>query len=556
MDHNNQKITKDRGKFNNFIVQGGILAIAGVIVRMLGLAKRIPLRYIIGDVGNSYYSAAYEVYNIVLTVAVYGIPLSVSKLVSARVSKAQYKNANKIFRCALIFALFMGSLSSILVFVFARQLSSAVNEPMSFLALRVLSPTLFIVAVMAVFRGYFQGMGTMVPTATSQLLEQVVLVTVSLTAAYFLSLRGEKVGLILHNPNFRNAYGAAGATLGCAVGAGCGLIFLIFLYRAYRRRIRRQLYKDNTTELESTVEVYKILILTIIPVVISSTVNNISNIVDMSIYNSMMVSQGLQEIKSVHWGIYAGMYLVLIGVPIAISSAMGASSVPTIAAVMRRKEYSEAKEKIGNVIRITMMISIPCAAGMIALAPSIIWTLFSADSPVAANLLRIGSAGIVLFSFSTLTNGILQGMSRLIKPITHGLIALGLHVCILFCLLKFTDMGIYAVAFSNNFFSLFICIMNLISIRNELKYRQEVKYTFVMPVISASVMGACIYALDWIMRTTRGGFSRSLTVVNILIGVIIYFTIMILSKGITKKELNAIPGGTKIYSLLHKLHIM
>lgn len=98
--------------------------------------------------------------------------------------------------------------------------------------------------------------------------------------------------------------------------------------------------------------------------------------------------------------------------------------------------------------------------------------------------------------------------------------------------------------------------MNLVSISRELKYRQEVKYTFVMPVISASVMGVSIYLLDWLFTNMRGGFSRSLTVVNILIGVFIYFFIMILSKGITQKELTALPGGTKLYGILHKIHIM
>ena len=114
-------------KFNNFIVQGGILAFAGVLVRLLGLAKRIPLTYIIGDVGNSYYSAAYEIYNIVLTVSSYGIPLSVSKLVAARVNKGQYKNADKIFKCTLLFAFVVGLLASSLVF------SSAQYHYLSFL---------------------------------------------------------------------------------------------------------------------------------------------------------------------------------------------------------------------------------------------------------------------------------------------------------------------------------------------------------------------------------------------------------------------------------------
>ena len=203
---------RESSKLNNFIVQGGILALSGVIVRMLGLLKRVPLYYIIGDVGNSYYSAAYEIYNIVFTISVYGLPISVSKLVSANVSNGQYRNANKIFKCALTFAFVTGLISSVLVFVFADRLSMFLNEPMSLLALRTLAPTLFVVSIMGVMRGYFQGMGTMIPTAVSQLIEQIFVVSVSITAAFFMSRQGEKVGLILQNENYKAAYGARGAT--------------------------------------------------------------------------------------------------------------------------------------------------------------------------------------------------------------------------------------------------------------------------------------------------------------------------------------------------------
>ena len=126
-----------KSKLNNFIVQGGILAFAGVLARMLGLIKRVPLAYIIGDVGNSYFSSAYDIYNIFYTVAVFGIPTAVSKLVSARVSKGQYRNADKIFKCTMVFAFITGLISSVTVFVFANQLSLLFKEPMSFLALRV-----------------------------------------------------------------------------------------------------------------------------------------------------------------------------------------------------------------------------------------------------------------------------------------------------------------------------------------------------------------------------------------------------------------------------------
>lgn len=541
-------------KFNNFIVQGGILAIAGILVRMLGLCKRIPLTYIIGDIGNSYYSSAYEMYSIVYTISAYGIPLSVSKLVAARVSKGQYRNADKIFKCSMIFATISGLFASSMVFIFADSLSRLSHEPMSYLALRALAPTLFIVAIMGVFRGYFQGIGSMVPTACSQLIEQVVVIIVSLSCAYFFSIKGEKVGLLRQNPNFKYAYGAFGATIGYLVGSIAALTFFIFLYKAYRKKLNKQIYRDPSHVIEDTTEVFKTLILTIVPVVISSTVNNISNYVDLFLHNYIMDLKGLTEIKTVNWGIYSGKYSVLIMVPIALGTAMGASSVPTISGLMKRGEYVDASTKIGKVIRVTMMISIPCAAGFIALAPSIMWTLFSSTNPIASNLLRIGSIGVILFSYSNLTNSILQGMGKLSKPVIHGLIALALHITILVSLLYLTDMNVYAVALSNSFFSLFICIMNLFSISRELDYRQEWMYTFVRPLICSAIMGISVFFID--KAFTVNGFSRSRTIITIILGIIIYFTLIVLSKTVTKDELTAIPGGTRIYNFLQKIKLM
>jgi len=543
-----------QSKFNNFIVQGGILALAGVLVRILGLFKRIPLTYIIGDLGNSYYSAAYEIYNIVLTISSYAIPLSVSKLVAARVNKGQYKNADKIFKCTLVFALVMGLLSSSFVFIFARSLSEGMNEPMSYLPLRVLAPTLFIVAIMGVFRGFFQGQGNMVPTATSQLLEQIILICVSLSSAFLLSAKGEKVGKLLQNEHYKNAYGAAGATLGCSVGAACALAFLILIYRRNSSSFKRKVMRDPTDRIESTGYVFKVLIFTIIPVVISATVNNISNFLDQYIHNRIMVEKGLTEIKSINWGIYSGKYLVLIGVPIAMSSAMGASSVPTLAGIMKRKAYDEARDKIGRVIRITMMVSIPCAMGIFVLAGEIMYLLFSTTNETGPILLRVGAAGIVLFSFSTLTNGLLQGMSKLIKPIIHGLIALAVHVTILICLLKFTDLNIYAVALSNNFFSLIICILNVFAISRTVGYRQEYIKTFIYPLVSSLIMGGILFAMNKLLM--RNGYSRIFILLEIIVGALIYFVVMVVSKGITATELSAVPGGTKLSALLVRLHLL
>ncbi len=543
-----------KSKFSNFIVQGGILALSSVIVRLLGLFKRIPLYYIIGDVGNSYYSAAYEIYNIVFTISVFGLPIAVSKMVSANVSRGMYRNADKIFKCAISFAIFTGLISSSLVYIFSDRLSLLLNEPMSFLALKTLAPTLFVVSVMGVIRGYFQGLGTMLPTAVSQLIEQIVLVAVSISMAFVMSKKGEKVGLILQDENYRAAYGARGATMGCLVGAICGLLFLLFLYYAYRRKLNRQIYRDPSHNIDGTLEVFKALILTIIPIVISCTVNNISNFVDQFLHNRIMIEKGLEAIKSVNWGIYSGRYSVLINVPIAIAAAMGASSVPTLSGLMKLEDYESAGDRVGRVIRVTMMLAIPCATGMAVLAPGLMHLLFSSTTDTAIILLRIGSVGVVLFSFSTLTNSILQGMSRLSKPIIHGVIALCIHVAILVTLLKFTDMNIYAVALSNNFFSLAICIMNLISISRILDYRQEGLRTFILPLVSSGIMGVCIWLLDRLFNAN--GYSRLLIVAEIFIGALVYFICLVLTRALGYEELSSVPGGERIYRVLNRIHLI
>lgn len=543
----------EKSKFNNFLVQGSILAIAGILVRVLGLAKRIPMPYIIGDVGNAYYSAAYEVYNVAFTVSVYGIPLAVSKLVSAKVSKGEYRNADKIFKCTLRFAVVLGLLVSGFVFVFADGLSKMNHEPMSYLALRVLAPALLLFCISAVFRGYFQGMGSMVQTACSQLIETIVLVPVGLGCAYYFTKYGRKVGALLQNENYANAYGAAGATLGYTVGAAFALTFMILVYKANKRTFQKRIFRDPTHVIDSSWDIYKALLVTIVPITVGSFVNNISNYLDMCLHNWMMDVKGLEAIKSVNWGIYSGKYLVLINVPIAIAASMGMSTVPTISGLMKRKEYPELNQKIESVIRLVMIIAFPCAVGLAVVAPNVVWMLFSTKTETAPNLLRIGSIGVVLFSLSTLTNGILQGMGRLIKPITHGLIAIVIHASILLSLLYFTDLNIYAVALSNNIFALAIFAMNIVSIKKILNYRQEVKKTFVLPLACSLAMGVVVFAIDSLLSKVL--HNRFTVVLSVLIGAIVYLITMLLTKGITRYELEKFPGGSKLYRIFKRLHL-
>ena len=547
------KGTKSRNS-NNFIVQGSILAIAGVLVRLLGLFKRIPLAYIIGDTGNGYYATAFDIYQIFYTISAYGIPVALSKLVSAKVSKGEYKNADKIFKCALKFSIVMGLLSSFIVFFFSNQLAGAFGEPMSYLALRMISPTLLIVCVLSVFRGYYQGMGTMVPTAISQVLEQIAVVGVGIGASYFLAKYGTKVGMLLHNEQYKYAYGAAGAIGGCVAGAVLALLFMLLMYKAGSRRFKRNIYKDPTTVIDSSYSIYRSVILTIIPIVISSSVTTVSGFCDHFIHNKVMDIKGFAELKTVNWGIYSGKYMVLVSVVLALSSAMGMATVPTLSGHVKKKEFDIVTRKVKSVIRITMLVAIPAAIGLAALAPSVMFLLFSTTNEVAPTLLRIGSVGIILFSLSSITGYILQGMSHLYVPIKHALISMVIHLSLMTLLLFTTDLKIYAVALSNNVFALVMCILNVRAIMKILRCHIDFVKIFGMPLVSSAVMGVLIYFINKVL--CDGGFSRIKILLTIAIGAIVYFLIMLLTRSISKEELSRLPGGRKLAGILERFHLI
>lgn len=547
-------MSKRISKRNNFILQGGILAIAGIIVRLIGLVKRIPLTNIIGDEGNGYYAAAYEIYAIILLLSSYSLPLAISKMVSARVSKGQYKNANRIFKSSLVFATLVGLIASIIVFKFSNFLAGTVMlEPMSAIALRLLSPALLIVAIMGVFRGYFQGLGTMMPTAVSQIIEQVFLVIASLSGAVVLSNYGSKIGDLLGNPKYKAAYGAAGGTIGCAVGAAIGLAFLIFVFFVYAPKYRVQIKKDQTKNLENYKTIFKILILTIIPVILSTAVYNICTIIDQRIFNEAMIFKGLEDLKTIHWGVFSGKYRVLINIPIALASAMSASTIPTLVHYVENKNFIQVKSKIQNVIRVTMIISIPCAVGLGVLGRPIIDMLFSGEVDMAAKMLHYGAITIIFYSFSTLTNGVLQGINYMRIPVINSFISLFVQTGFLYFVLRYTNIGIYGVVFANILFSVLMCILNLFAIHKYLRYKQELLKTFIVPGIASLIMGVLVFITYKVFALFTGNFL--ITLAGVVVGLVSYFVLMILLKGIGERELQSMPFGNRVIILLKKMHI-
>ena len=510
---------KDSG--GGFLAQGAILAAAGIIVKLISLFYRIPVTNILGDEGQGYYSTAFAVYALALMLTSYSMPLAVSKLVSARLAKKQKRNAWKLFKAAFLLSACVGGIIAIVFFFGADFIADNIlKSPLSAYPLRFLAPGLFVVSIIAVLRGYFQGLGNMIPTAVSQIIEQVVNALAAIWGAIaFLDL-GKELAKSNGIKNFDAAYGAAGATLGPVLGATAALFFLGFLLYCYRGVIRRQIKRDVTKRDETTGQLIKIILITCAPVLLSTTMYNISESLDMALFYNIMNVQGHAYSEYTQlWGMFSGKYNTWINVPLAMANALGVSMMPSLTAAVTTKDQRMIHKKIYLVIRFSMLIAIPCFVGLAIMAKPILTMFYSGNIEIPSRLMNLGAISVVFF-----------------------------------VMLVMFKWNIYSIIVGNIIFSLCMCILNQKSIRRAIGYRQEIKRTFVIPLIAAGVMGIITFAVYTLLDIFAGGTLA--TVIALLVAVLVYAAALLLLGGLTEEEILSMPKGAALARIFDKLHLL
>jgi stage V sporulation protein B len=534
----------------NFLVQGSILAAAGIIVRFIGLLYKIPMTRALGDEGIGYYNTAYEIYNIGLILSSYSLPLAISKLIAARRVKHQYQDVDHVFKSGLTFGIVAGGLMTLILLFGADWITTNIfNSPSSALPLKVMSPTIFVFSVMGVIRGYFQGHGNMIPTSISQIIEQVINAVISVAASYtFMSWFANR-----ENPA---SYGAAGGTLGTLSGAVASLIFLTLLMAAYCRSNKAALHRRQTMEQETGGQIYLALVMTLTPIILSQFVYQLSGSVDNSMFGLIMGGKGLDEKERLSLlGIYGGKYRLLSNVPVAIASSLGTSMIPSIVHSRTIGDREEVKYKIRLTIKFNMLIAIPCAVGLGVLAGPVMQLIFRDSRELTAHLMEIGAFAVVFFSLSTVTNSVLQGIDLMRKSVTHSAISLVIHAGLVYVMLKYLNWGVYGLVIGNVTFALVVCVLNWISIGKALRYHQEVKTTFLLPLAAALIMGVAarlVYSGVYLVL-----HSNLLSLcVAVPVAMVIYGVLIIVLHAVTAEELPDMPFGRKILVLARKMHLM
>lgn len=535
---------------NSVVVQGTILGAAAIIVRIIGLLYRIPLTNALGGEGAGYYGAAFQVYTLFLFLSSYGFPTAIAKIVSEKMAFGKYKEAHAIFKASLILSVLLGALSSLIMYMAAPLIAEHIlNLKGSSLALRALSPALFFYSLMASLRGYFQGMNSMMPTALSQIAEQVL----NAVFSYVLCIIWVKQSVEL---------GAAGGTMGTGIGAAAGFSFMLFVYFISRNRvIHKRMNRDTNDFTKEHISYYWTMVVKIaIPIILGSVVLTVAGVVDTSIFNKALEYQGItneEEIGHI-FGLYAMHVKILIRLPITLAYSFGAASIPAIAKSFAVKEMDQVALKIKTAVKSTMIILIPSAVGLFVLSYEILDLLFQFPDggiEIASTALKLGAVAVVFNGLFTVTMNIMQGLGLLKKQVLISLGAFGLKVVINFILLYGFKMQINGLILSDNIFTLFLSIMNVMAIHKCVAVDYDIQTSVLRPLISAIVMGlTCYLSAMGVMAITD---SNLLSVaVSIVLGGIVYSILLLKLKALTEQEILEFPKGTSLLRWIKKVGLL
>ena len=329
----------------------------------------------------------------------------------------------------------------------------------------------------------------------------------------------------------------------------------MLIFAVYQRVMKRQRRRDRTRKRESYEHVFRALLFTIAPVLLSSTVYNLSGVVDNAMFGKIMSAQGHAESEYAGLlGILSGKYDTLINVPLAFSNALGASLVPSLVATVKSGNKRQANSKIFMFVRFNMLIAIPSAVGLMVLAkPLLDLIFFTENNDVSAKMLQIGSVSVIFYCLSTVTNAVHQGLDNMMVPVKSASVSLVVHMISLFIMMVVFQWGIYGVVVSKIVFAGCASMLNSHALRQKTGYVQEQKKTFWIPLLASAIMGIAALGTYALFKLMIG--AKLATVVALPVAVIVYGCGLVLLGGITEEEMIEMPKGALLAKICRKVHL-
>ena len=538
---------------NTLVKNASFLMVAALISKIIGMIYKSPLSSLLGRESFACFQFAQNVYFILLMIASFSIPQAVSKIMSERIAFKRYRDAQRVFKGALLYAVIAGGIVA-LICVFGASILVPDSVANARLALQMLAPTVFISGILGVFRGYFQAYRNMMPTSISQIVEQIAVAVVALLMANFMVNHFAGAG-----EDTLQRWSAAGATIGTGAGVTAALLFMLFVYSVNRKTINRRIARDKVSVDESYQQVMRNIVLIVAPIILSAFIYNVNGYINGVMYTSISDFRGMDNSQVKVLYAEFGFFMTLINIPLTLASTAPTSMIPEVSAHYATGDVKGAIEKISNATWISMLISMPASVGLAVLAKPVTSLLFPSTEGVAGQLMVLGVITVILNSTSNISNGVLQGIGRANVPMINAAISLAVDVVFLAVLLFFTNTGIYAVVIGMIVYAVVMCVLNDRALKKYLGYQNPWKYAYLPPLLATIPMGAVAFAVYKGVRFLAKSLPHSnllALIPSIALAAAVYFVAYLFIAKPSRQELLSLPGGTKLAVLAQKLKII
>ena len=470
--------------------QKNILEIIIFMTILSCIMKRVAIIWQIGIQGSAYFFSVYDVLVCFWVLLPVSLRQVVYKLVESRVSMTQYKNSFRVMYSAALMAVIYAIITIILCYSLTDFITTNfLPGNGGVLAYYIMIPTILFLGFSNVIRGFFEGLFSVIPSLFSVFLEQICMLLGIIIFSGLFTEYGEKISVVLANPENLYAYGAAGAAVGYLCGALVGGILSFVIFIVNKKSIRRKNRRDETRKNEDVYDLFVIIFKHLLPLGLVLLLVSSFEVFAQWIFFRCQNMMQEQILLSYQFGAYAGIYRTVILVPLLLIFAYSIRNINLLELGMRSGDFHEVRFKAFSMLKTAMAISFGFAAYSLVMAGPIVRGLFGLDSDLAIRFIRIGFAGILFMGFYITVTLILLGMGKNHACIMNGLISVFVYVILVFALATRTDMGIYSLIIGFLIYSALSAILSYFVLVKEMRNLPDVSKTFIVPFLSALAVG-------------------------------------------------------------------
>ena len=541
----------DSSNKQTFLHGAALLAIATAVVKVIGFFYKIPLNAAIGNAGYGYFTTAYNIYSVLLMISTAGLPVAMSRMISQASSLGNYNQVRKIYKVSRAIFLGLGIVSTGIMVLLCRQLAGWLNQPDAWAAILCLGPCALLMGIISTYRGFFQGQGNMRPTSNSQMLEAVFKLVVGLAAAF----------LVMHLTQ-DPALAAGGAILGVTISC---LVSVLYLRKVITPAFRA--LPESNDPAKTGADTAKDLLAIAVPITIGSAGLQLLTVAESGLYMDRLVEliganlymghlvTGTNDAQAVADNI-KGIYdqaMTIFNMPCAFIIPITVSVIPAITSNLTLKNDEAVRQTEESAARITGLLSLPCAVGLMLLGEPVmglLWSHTGEDLVLGGQIMSLLGISIFLYAIIQYTNALMQAHGYAHIPVINMLVAGVARLAVVYFLVGDPNVGILGVALGVGLCYGAIAVMNLAAIAKVVPQKPRLLRNLLRPLAPAAIMGVAVFGARWLL--THFGFtSRLITCgVPIGVGVVVYFVMVVLLRSITAEDCRLLPKGDKIAKLL------